>query len=53
MPDVDEIRTFLFSADTAAEAYLCEIEGDIAGYAVISLGYSTWPGRYSLNVEDL
>lgn len=53
MPDVDEIRTFLFSADTAAEAYLCEIEGVIAGYAVISLGYSTWPGRYSLNVEDL
>ena len=53
MPDAEEIRTSLFSHDTNAEAYLCEIDGVMAGYAVISLSYSTWPGRYSLYMEDL
>lgn len=53
MPDAEEIKQSLFSQDTNAEAYLCEIDGVIAGYSVISLSYSTWPGRYSLNMEDL
>lgn len=53
VPDVEDIRTSLFSADTAAEAYICEVDGNVAGYSVISMSYSTWLGRYSLNMEDL
>lgn len=53
IPDVEEIRTSLFSSDTTAEAYICEIDGNMAGYSVISMSYSTWLGRHSLNMEDL
>lgn len=53
LPDVEELRKFLFSSEATPEAYIGEIDGTIVGYAVISLSYSTWPGRYSLNVEDL
>ena len=53
VPDVEDIRTSLFSADTAAEAYICEVDGNVAGYSVVSMSYSTWLGRYSLNMEDL
>lgn len=30
VPDVEEIRTSLFSTDTTAEAYVCEIDGNMA-----------------------
>ncbi|MHA1002588.1 N-acetyltransferase family protein [Leclercia pneumoniae] len=53
VPDVEDIRTSLFSEDTAAEAYICEVDGNVAGYSVVSMSYSTWLGRYSLNMEDL
>ncbi|WP_315315712.1 GNAT family N-acetyltransferase [Pantoea vagans] len=53
IPGVEEIRTNLFSDDTNAEAYICEIQGIIAGYAVVSLSFSTWLGRKSLNLDDL
>jgi GNAT superfamily N-acetyltransferase len=53
VPDVEEIRKSLFSPENTAEAYICEIEGVVAGYSVVSMGYSTWLGRCSLNMEDL
>lgn len=53
VPDADQIRRSLFAPDSTAEAYLCEIEGVIAGYCVISMSFSTWLGRCSLNMEDL
>jgi len=53
VPDVEEIRTSLFSTDTTAEAYVCEIDGNMAGYSVISMSYSTWLGRHSLSMDDL
>lgn len=53
VPDVDEIRHALFGSDSTAEAYICEVEGVIAGYCVISMSFSTWIGRQSLNMEDL
>jgi GNAT superfamily N-acetyltransferase len=53
IPAVEDIRTTLFADDTNAEAYICEIEGVVAGYAVISLSYSTWLGRKSMNMDDL
>jgi len=53
VPDIDEIRRSLFSQETNAEAYICEIDGHIAGYSVISMSFSTWLGRHSLNMEDL
>lgn len=52
-PTVDEIRRSLFSSEMRSEAYICEIDEVIAGYAVISLNYSTWTGRHSLNMEDM
>jgi len=53
VPDIDTLRQSLFSAQTTAEAYICEIAGRVAGYAIVSMSYSTWLGRYSLNMEDL
>ncbi|ANG94979.1 GNAT family N-acetyltransferase [Enterobacteriaceae bacterium 155047] len=53
IPDVEDIRSSLFSPETTAEAYICEIDGNMAGYSVISMSYSTWLGRASLNMEDL
>ncbi|HAB73336.1 GNAT family N-acetyltransferase [Pantoea septica] len=53
VPDIEEVRKSLFSPETTAEAYICEIDGIIAGYSVISMSYSAWLGRSSLNMEDL
>lgn len=53
VPDIETIRRSLFSAETTAEAWLCEIDGVAAGYAVVSMSYSAWTGRSSLNMEDL
>lgn len=53
VPDIDQIRRSLFAPDSIAEAYICEVEGVIAGYCVISMSFSSWIGRYSLNMEDL
>lgn len=53
VPDIEEVRKSLFSPETRTEAYICEIDGVIAGYSVISMSYSAWLGRCSLNMEDL
>jgi GNAT superfamily N-acetyltransferase len=53
LPDIEEMKNSLFSSKTGAEACICEVDGVIAGYAVIAMSYSTWLARYSLNMEDL
>lgn len=53
VPDIEDIRTSLFSPDATAETYVCEVEGEMVGYSVISMSYSSWLGRHSLNMEDL
>ncbi|WP_312692459.1 GNAT family N-acetyltransferase [Kosakonia sp.] len=49
----DEIRATLFAADSNTEALMCEIDGQIAGYAVFFTSYSTWLGRNGIYLEDL
>ncbi|MDU6431422.1 MAG: GNAT family N-acetyltransferase [Pantoea sp.] len=53
VPDIEEVRKSLFSPETTAEACICEIDGIIAGYSVISMSHAAWLGRRSLNMEDL
>lgn len=52
-PDIAEIRTFLFSAESPAEAWICEIDGTINGYAIVSMSKASWTGRHRLSVEEL
>lgn len=37
----DEIKATLFGADSKTEALICEIDGNVAGYAVFFTSYST------------
>ncbi|MHB9328869.1 GNAT family N-acetyltransferase [Phytobacter ursingii] len=49
----DEINATLFGADSKTEALICEIDGNVAGYAVFFTSYSTWLGRNGIYMEDL
>lgn len=49
----DEIRDSLFAADSKTEALICEVEGQVVGYAVFFTSYSTWLGRNGIYMEDL
>jgi GNAT superfamily N-acetyltransferase len=49
----EDIRQMLFNPASNTEAFICEIDGSSAGYAVISTSYSAWLGRRGLNMEDL
>ena len=49
----DEINATLFGADSKTEALICEINGNVAGYAVFFTSYSTWLGRNGIYMEDL
>lgn len=49
----DEIKATLFGADSKTEALICEIDGNVAGYAVFFTSYSTWLGRNGIYMEDL
>ncbi|MBA0038037.1 GNAT family N-acetyltransferase [Pantoea sp. BIGb0393] len=49
----EEIRQALFSPDSKLEAFICEIDGSAAGYAVITSSYSAWLGRRGIYMEDI
>ena len=49
----EQIRTMLFSPESNTEAFICEMGGCIAGYAVITSSYSAWLGRRGIYMEDL
>jgi len=49
----EAIKSMLFSPESNTEAYLCEISGRVAGYAVITSSYSAWLGRRGIYMEDL
>ncbi|ORM74724.1 GNAT family N-acetyltransferase [Pantoea wallisii] len=49
----EQIRTMLFSPESNTEAFICEMGGFIAGYAVITSSYSAWLGRRGIYMEDL
>ncbi|CAM3336624.1 hypothetical protein SB6411_01900 [Klebsiella spallanzanii] len=50
---VDEIKSSLFANDSKTEALICEIDNQVAGYAVFFTSYSTWLGRNGIYMEDL
>lgn len=50
---VDEIKSSLFACDSKTEALICEIDNQVAGYAVFFTSYSTWLGRNGIYMEDL
>ena len=50
---VESIAASLFSADSPAQALICEVDGEPAGFAVYFFSYSTWLARRGLYLEDL
>ncbi|MCH8620420.1 GNAT family N-acetyltransferase [Undibacterium sp. TS12] len=50
---VDDIRQSLFAPDSPARGLICSIDGQVVGYAVYFLSYSTWLGRKGMYLEDL
>ncbi|QTF09826.1 GNAT family N-acetyltransferase [Brenneria izadpanahii] len=48
-----DIEQSLFGEDAGAEALICSIDGQPAGYAVFFMSYSTWLGKNGIYLEDL
>ena len=49
----DELRQALFGAQPAVFAHVAEHEGQVVGFALWFLNYSTWTGRHGIYLEDL
>jgi GNAT superfamily N-acetyltransferase len=49
----DELRQTLFGPSPAIFAHVAEHEGQVAGFALWFLNYSTWLCRHGLYLEDL
>jgi GNAT superfamily N-acetyltransferase len=50
---VADIENSLFGEGTPARGLICERDGQIIGYAIYFLSYSTWLGRKGMYLEDL
>ncbi|CPR14279.1 GNAT family N-acetyltransferase [Brenneria goodwinii] len=50
---LQDIEQSLFGEDAGAEALICSIDGQPAGYAVFFMSYSTWLGKNGIYLEDL
>ncbi|AUH50340.1 GNAT family N-acetyltransferase [Chromobacterium sp. ATCC 53434] len=50
---VADIESTLFGSDATAQALLCRVDGELAGFAVYFFSYSTWLGKNGLYLEDL
>ena len=50
---VADIENSLFGEGTPARGLICEGDGQIIGYAIYFLSYSTWLGRKGMYLEDL
>jgi GNAT superfamily N-acetyltransferase len=49
----EDLHAALFGPDPAVFAHVAEHEGEIAGFALWFLNYSTWLGRHGIYLEDL
>ncbi|HEY0718529.1 MAG TPA: GNAT family N-acetyltransferase [Streptosporangiaceae bacterium] len=49
----DDLRQALFGPRPAVFAHVAEHEGQVAGFALWFLNYSTWTGRHGIYLEDL
>lgn len=50
---VEQLRTALFGPNRAAYALVVEVEGDVVGFALYFLNFSTWEGVHGIYLEDL
>jgi GNAT superfamily N-acetyltransferase len=48
-----DLRVSLFGPDPAVFAHVAEHEGEVVGFALWFLNYSTWTGRHGIYLEDL
>lgn len=48
-----DLRRALFTEPPALFAHVAEEDGELAGYAVWFLSYSTWTGTHGIYLEDL
>lgn len=48
-----DLHSSLFGPDPAVFAHVAEHEGEVAGFALWFLNYSTWTGRHGIYLEDL
>jgi GNAT superfamily N-acetyltransferase len=49
----DDLTLALFGPDPRVFAHVAEVEGDVVGFALWYVTYSTWTGRHGMWVEDL
>lgn len=49
----DQLRSALFAPSPAVFALVAEDEGEVVGFALYFLTYSTWEGVHGLHLEDL
>jgi GNAT superfamily N-acetyltransferase len=49
----ESLRASLFGPAPAAYAHVVEHEGQVAGFALWFLNFSTWTGRHGIYLEDL
>ena len=49
----DHLRTALFGPQPAAYALVAEVEGEVVGFALYFLNFSTWEGVHGVYLEDL
>ncbi|TEA74292.1 GNAT family N-acetyltransferase [Allopusillimonas ginsengisoli] len=50
---VADIERSLFDQPMSSAALMCEVDGQIAGFAVYFANYSTWLGHHGIYLEDL
>jgi GNAT superfamily N-acetyltransferase len=49
----DDLRRSLFGPQPAVYAHVAEHEGQVGGFALWFLNYSTWVGQHGIYLEDL
>jgi GNAT superfamily N-acetyltransferase len=49
----DDIRAALFGPSPAAFCHVAEPDGEVVGFALWFLNFSTWKGRHGIYLEDL
>ncbi|GAA3355048.1 GNAT family N-acetyltransferase [Saccharopolyspora gregorii] len=48
-----DLHRALFGADPALFGHVAEVDGEVAGFALWFLNFSTWEGRHGIYLEDL
>lgn len=49
----EQLAVALFGEQAKAFALICDVDGEMAGYAIYFYNFSTWLGQYGIFLEDL